>query len=617
MFTLWYTNHSYPEESKSIRFSSYNQLYNQTPKKNITLKIPFENVLNNTKSGIDILLPLKKNTDFIFTYTSSKIWKFFGITSEDLNGHILKDTLPFLEKIGYKQLMKDIYNEKKDSSNINLTVYDENSKVILNVSQSIFKLGDVVIIITNHISEFLSKEEKEEETYINPLQGMFISQDNVIVQKNKLFEKMEAYPGEYEDAYFNGNIITQDLDNVEWINISYNLVNNKINSYSDQIKWYHPHNSKTEYYLIDAIPITYKNTPCVEYLLIDITERNIKTNQAKEFKENLKIIEKVGKFATIQYDSNKNYLWNKEIYKILEITPKENYEIKFKDFVNNTDYENYKKWEKEFLENPKKGMEYTDLTTIKTAKGNVKYLNGHCVTKYNPQTGKYDTILGFLQDITEIINKENDLKNSLINKEELIEEVHDQVKNSLQLITSLIEIDQHIRNNRKNDEIINKVKERIYTLADIGEIFYIDENFSKINFNKFVDSNIIKLGKILNLDNIDIETHIENINITISTAIPLGIILNELLSNSIKYAFKGKEKGKIIIKFYKLNNTINLEVIDDGIGLPEGLNIKRCRNKSFVMIRKILTLINGSIKDLKPENGTKIQINIPQEEVGD
>ena len=616
MYTLWLTNHTYPQASKSIKFKSLKKLFNLSSKKYATPKLEIEKLLKNVKAGSDIFLPLKKNTDFIFTCPSSKVWEYLELTKEELNGHLLKETFPFLETIGYKQLIKDIFTEEKKSSTINFTLYNDIGEVELNFSQTIIKYGDIVIATTNQFTEFTTEEQEEENIFFeNPIQGMFIAQDDIIVRKNQTFKDMELYPSEYEDSYFNGNIITQNIGNMEWIDISSKLVNKELDSHRDQITWYHPQINQKKYYLIDAIPVTFKNTECVEYLLIDFTLRRIVDNEAIEFEENIEIAENMGKFAIVSYDKKREYNWNQEMYKILEIDDLTT-KISLKKHVRKEEYDNYMEWEKQFFKKPEKNMSYTDLIHVKTAKGNEKYLYGKNTSKYNPKTKKYDNLIGILQDITETINQEKDLKNNLIKQEELIEEVHDQVKNSLQIIVSLIEIDQHIRNSKEDEKPIEDAKKRIYNLATIGESFYQEENFSNINFTNFINSELNNLEDLFNIYNITIQTEIESLEITISHAIPLGLVLDELLSNSIRNAFVGKEKGNILIKFYQNPENIILEVIDDGVGLPKGLNINTCKNRSFLMLRKLIGLIDGTMINMEPEKGTSIRICIPQETGG-
>ena len=178
-------------------------------------------------------------------------------------------------------------------------------------------------------------------------------------------------------------------------------------------------------------------------------------------------------------------------------------------------------------------------------------------------------ISGISTDITERKKIIDELKNSVNDKEILIQEIHHRVKNNLQVVRSMLNL-QKIEHLDKPElsAIIDEIMSRVGVMSNAYQNIYEQtENFDKINTKKYVERNIHDIINIYSSNNISLKTEIDELSISIDRAIPMGLIVNEVVSNSLKYAFNGSNDGEIYIKISGENeNVTELIVQDNGIG---------------------------------------------------
>ena len=204
--------------------------------------------------------------------------------------------------------------------------------------------------------------------------------------------------------------------------------------------------------------------------------------------------------------------------------------------------------------------------------------------------------------------KEEQIKNSLKEKEIMLREIHHRVKNNLQIISSLLHL-QEISTDI--EPVVNELKEtqgRVKTMAMVHEKLYQSPNLSDINFKEFLEKLVYDILFTYGIPKgtIEINLNIENINLNTETAIPLGLIVNELITNSVKYAFP-ESKGKITIKLKFLNEEMELIMADDGKGLPIDVNPKNTKTLGLQLVNNLTNQIDGHI-EIDRSHGTKFTI---------
>jgi len=217
-----------------------------------------------------------------------------------------------------------------------------------------------------------------------------------------------------------------------------------------------------------------------------------------------------------------------------------------------------------------------------------------------------------IRDLTERQKADEQIKKSLQEKEVLLREIHHRVKNNMQIISSLLnlQIQYEIL-----DETVGVLKEshgRVKSMVMIHEKLYQSDSFSKINFKEFLPNLVsdIFYSYGIKTGTIGRELDIEDVNIGIDTAIPLGLIINELVTNSVKHAFPQSE-GTINIKLKSLPEQMVLIISDDGIGLPKNLNIEKTNTLGLQLVNSLVKQIDGEVEICR-NNGTEFKITFKE-----
>ncbi|MDP1552760.1 MAG: histidine kinase dimerization/phosphoacceptor domain -containing protein [Methanobacteriaceae archaeon] len=203
---------------------------------------------------------------------------------------------------------------------------------------------------------------------------------------------------------------------------------------------------------------------------------------------------------------------------------------------------------------------------------------------------------------------EEQINKSLEEKEIMLNEIHHRVKNNLQIISSLLHLQEISTNEEDVIDMLRETEGRVKTMAMVHEKLYDSPSLTDINFNEYLEKLVYSILYTYGItkDTIKIKLHIEDINLNTDTAIPLGLIINELLTNSIKYAFK-KPEGTITLKLKSLPGKIELTVADDGIGLPEDIDPQNPQNLGLQLVKSLIEQLDGELK-MNRNNGTEFKI---------
>lgn len=219
------------------------------------------------------------------------------------------------------------------------------------------------------------------------------------------------------------------------------------------------------------------------------------------------------------------------------------------------------------------------------------------------------------KSILEIQNKE--LKRTLISKEEketLLKEIHHRVKNNLQIINSLIRLQSHYMTAANYQDKLAETENRIRSMALVHEKLYKSNNFSKLNAKTYIQELTTNILNSFSPDtSITVNYNIESNEYSIDTLIPLGLIINEIISNSIKYAFVDHDSGEIIIKLKhdEQNQNTIFELSDNGIGADLTFNELSEDTLGMELIQSLCEQLDGEL-NLSTETGFKYFFTFPQ-----
>jgi two-component sensor histidine kinase len=257
-----------------------------------------------------------------------------------------------------------------------------------------------------------------------------------------------------------------------------------------------------------------------------------------------------------------------------------------------------------------KGKKIEFITERKNKKGQLSIKEVFLSPIFNDD-GSVSEVSGMAHDITEKMIAEKELKNSLKEKEILLKEVHHRVKNNLQVISSILNLQSSYIHDEKILTILKESQNRIKSMAFIHESLYQTNDFSQINFSEYVvnlSKNLVH-SYLVNNELIELRLDINKVSLNLDLSIPCGLIINELVSNALKYAFpeNRKNEGYILISLKADKENIYLSIADNGVGLPKNLDFRNTESLGLQLVTTLVEQINGTITQ---ENTTGTTYNI-------
>ncbi len=257
----------------------------------------------------------------------------------------------------------------------------------------------------------------------------------------------------------------------------------------------------------------------------------------------------------------------------------------------------------------KKVLSGESVTAIETfiVGGEEKLYEAH----YNPikTDRKITGIAVFSRDITEQKRSEENTLKSLKEKEVLLKEVHHRVKNNLQVISSILNLQTAYLKDRGTINLLKECQNRIKTMAFIHESLYQNKDFSQINFSEYIITLVKNLFYSFEANQQKIKTYfaVDTIFLNLDLSIPCGLIMNELVSNALKYAFNDGRDGTVFITLKKEKEKIKMAVGDNGRGMPEEINFRNTETLGLQLVTTLTEQINGTIT-MNRNKGTTFEI---------
>ncbi len=204
---------------------------------------------------------------------------------------------------------------------------------------------------------------------------------------------------------------------------------------------------------------------------------------------------------------------------------------------------------------------------------------------------------------------------SLAEKEVLLKEIHHRVKNNMQVISSLVDLqaDQIIDETMR--EVFKDVNFRVRSMALVHEKLYQSTDFSRVDFADYIHSLVSYLWRAQGtaLHGVNLKMDLKSVFLPVNEAVPCGLMLNELFTNALKHAFLGREIGEVTISLNSDGQgSVILSVADDGVGLPQEMDIKKARSLGLRLVQMLAGQINAHI-EVVTEKGTRFTIQFERE----
>ena len=234
---------------------------------------------------------------------------------------------------------------------------------------------------------------------------------------------------------------------------------------------------------------------------------------------------------------------------------------------------------------------------------------------YRSQRGELLGVVGITRNITELKQIDRQLAASLAEKDILLKEIHHRVKNNLQVISSLLDLQSEYIQDQQALRAFQESQQRIKSMSLIHERLYQHGDLARVDLVEYIENLTRNLFQSYRVGNqaISLTCHIEPIYLGLDTAIPCGLIINELVTNALKYAFPtGGQSGQIEVVFKAVgNHQLCLTVRDDGVGLPSELELEQATTLGLILVTTLVKQLNGTL-EIKREAGTEIMITFAE-----
>ncbi|MDI6644224.1 MAG: PAS domain S-box protein [Methanobacteriaceae archaeon] len=284
----------------------------------------------------------------------------------------------------------------------------------------------------------------------------------------------------------------------------------------------------------------------------------------------------------------------------------------FKDYCSTVNQEQF---HEKFRYLNDKGLVNNQVIEFNTKKGDKKTVLVTCRLQRDTKTNKPIRIHCILTDVTERQKILDQLHDSLKEKEMLLKEIHHRVKNNLMIISSLLNLQSRSIKDKATLSVFRESQNRARSMALIHDRLYRSTDLKRINFGDYIQNLANELFRTYVLDPEKIQLHydVEDLMVDINTAVPLGLIVNELAANAMKYAYPQGESGKIHICFHKEGENYILRIKDEGVGIPDDLDISQVKTLGLQLVNSLTEQIDGKL-DLNRDNGTDFRITFKESE---
>ncbi|MFA4878344.1 MAG: histidine kinase dimerization/phosphoacceptor domain -containing protein [Methanoregula sp.] len=257
-----------------------------------------------------------------------------------------------------------------------------------------------------------------------------------------------------------------------------------------------------------------------------------------------------------------------------------------------------------------------DISLRKRAEDDLALLNASLEERILGRTAELHNANKSL--VIEVDNRkkaEAGLKDSLIEKEVLLKEIHHRVKNNLQIIISILFLQAQKTTDPASVAVLNDSQSRIQSMALVHQKLYQSGDLASIDFDSYLNNLVSNLMTTYGVDKsrITCSVDVKNLSISIHSAIPVGLLMNELVSNSFKYAFPDNRSGEITLRGAEEGDKLVFRVKDNGVGIPEETDWEHLDSLGLNLVRMLTRQMKGKIT-LSRQNGTEFILTIPKED---
>ena len=220
-------------------------------------------------------------------------------------------------------------------------------------------------------------------------------------------------------------------------------------------------------------------------------------------------------------------------------------------------------------------------------------------------------VIGIVRDVTEYTLAHDRLRSSLVEKDLLVKETHHRVKNNLQVVSSLLRLQRGSVTGRRARAAFAESLGRVQAIALTHEILLLDGQVSQVDLREYANQLVSEIARIYGVERVSFDVDIAPINVSLETAIAMGLVLHELISNSLKHAFPRMGRGVITIRAAASTaRTMELSVADDGVGMPPGFDHTDTPSLGLQIVNSLIAQRHGTL-EFAAGNGTTVKVRLP------
>lgn len=230
---------------------------------------------------------------------------------------------------------------------------------------------------------------------------------------------------------------------------------------------------------------------------------------------------------------------------------------------------------------------------------------------YFDAEGRFAGYFGSCVDVTEMKEAEEQVRRALEEKELLLREVQHRVRNNMQLISSLLALQTDEVQDPTAKAKLEEAGSRVRSIALAQERLHEAGSFTKIDFADYLRALVDGTAALGGREDVSFEVSADPVALPLDRAVPLGLVLNELLNNAVRHAFPGGAGGRVRVEARRDGDgTVTVTVADDGIGLPETVNLDRPRSLGFRLVKRLTTQARATL-EVERRGGTRFRIVLP------
>lgn len=574
--------------------------------------------LDNLGEEIYILLPYNGGEDFYLKYFNHSNYFKTGDNNFKVGSLISHTVGRQDEENNFVKMFQEVYRTGEKKTGI-LKYLTDDGKLIKYLDFSYFMMGDRIVSIHKDKTEV---KMYRDSTLNNEELGVAIVQNGRFVELNENYAK---YVGKTRDQMLGSKYSLNGIpsESKETVQMEIELLSQqKKLLYKVPLVAYNNDGSIRFFLNAEGSYISYDNLPAVLIKIRDLTQQEKDKNRIENDNDSKTQLKYTFESLTshsktvISYGIYPDKFFASEnFYDVIEDDSR-SYPFKpdtIKDFLLGEDMELYDSM-MDSLSPSNPEVEFT--TSIMTLKLNIKYVRHHIKRIYDSE-GNAISYVSSHQDITDEASYVNSLKKQIYDKNEIIKdkdvdikEAHHNIKNNLNILLSLIRMEEH--KHIPIEDIIEDTKTHLKSISVMHEKLYQSKNLVDIELKGYIDSIVDSLFDIYSSE-IHYVSKVEDITLNAKQAGSLGLIINELINNTVKYAFPDGNPGNVEIKIGRLDNQIEVEYRDNGVGIPDSVDFENPTSLGLTVIRNLTKQIDGKIR-YTYDNGTCINIVFTERE---